>query len=457
MKRTERIAITRVIADLIKADNIIDVGEMEMYARLKEKYNITHDIECAAVQMTLADAVDVLKKADGRVSEQFLAECKEMTVSDGYCAPSEAALIIALCECLDETGIADAEIVSTYEPDLKIGERQVIYVECGWDTKCNAEISANYRNIDTELRLAGFNFVYVPAVAEHYREYSDTTFTEVVDFLAPYLSDREKSVLKHNLSNMTTAQFAREQLYGRLKMSSLMNCGPSLLMKIGADYVGNRLYGNFLRVEIRDSVIATVRRMVDNYIGMLSSDKTLVSHAVESEGQFLYHGFYKQLFDMYTIRQGVEGTLEINPYRGDLSIPEIGSTIQGLQRKHKAFYVLLLVESMRGGISFNPPATSKQMEIYLKSIERTMQKFNKIYEMFGGDKNSAPDIFQSEIRRPMISIIRKNVVNLQNAVRNAADFNVEKSDDGLFRIPLAEKKIKILTTNGYIPLRDLEL
>lgn len=45
MNKSERISITRILTDLIKADNIIDVGEMDMYAQMKSKYNIPTDCE----------------------------------------------------------------------------------------------------------------------------------------------------------------------------------------------------------------------------------------------------------------------------------------------------------------------------------------------------------------------------------------------------------------------------
>lgn len=40
MKRDEKVAIVRILSDLIKADSIIDSGEMEKYSELKNKYNM---------------------------------------------------------------------------------------------------------------------------------------------------------------------------------------------------------------------------------------------------------------------------------------------------------------------------------------------------------------------------------------------------------------------------------
>lgn len=52
MKQSERIAITRIISDLIRADNIIDAGDMDYCAQLKEEYCNTRGAEQRATMMT---------------------------------------------------------------------------------------------------------------------------------------------------------------------------------------------------------------------------------------------------------------------------------------------------------------------------------------------------------------------------------------------------------------------
>lgn len=78
MKRTECIAITRIISDLIKADSIIDVGEMDMYVRLQDKYGIQKSDERAALQMPLSEAMAVMSRAGVRLRKlnEFL-DCKD--------------------------------------------------------------------------------------------------------------------------------------------------------------------------------------------------------------------------------------------------------------------------------------------------------------------------------------------------------------------------------------------
>ena len=58
MNRQEKTAIARIFADLIKADRIVDTGEMEYWRNICDKYEIDRDIRISASDMTFADAVN---------------------------------------------------------------------------------------------------------------------------------------------------------------------------------------------------------------------------------------------------------------------------------------------------------------------------------------------------------------------------------------------------------------
>ena len=64
MKREEKVAIVRILSDLIKADAVIDAREMEKYAELKNKYNISKNEEKLGSKTTLAEAFWVISEAD---------------------------------------------------------------------------------------------------------------------------------------------------------------------------------------------------------------------------------------------------------------------------------------------------------------------------------------------------------------------------------------------------------
>jgi len=72
MKKAEKTAICRVFHDLIKADTIIDAGEMRCYALMKEKYGISKD----SVSSTAA----FVREGRNRVSNAATFTGKEETV-----------------------------------------------------------------------------------------------------------------------------------------------------------------------------------------------------------------------------------------------------------------------------------------------------------------------------------------------------------------------------------------
>jgi len=442
MTKQERIAIVRVFVDLIKADTIVDVGEMEMYAWVKKEYKITKEIERAAAGCSLSTALQTLSKSDSATREKLLAECAEMTVSDGFCATQEALLMIAINHCLFDTTVGSAEVLSIHTPEVAIDDNQVIYVECAYNESINAEIRQNYRQIYNEFRLAGFNFVYVPFVAKHYQQYTHSTFKDVANFLAPTLSDEEIKILIDRLTHITTADFCCDQLCNRLGMQSLRDNGPSLLIKISDNYVNEQLYANFLRIDLTGDILTLIKKMIDSYIGMLSTDSLIIPKVEEAKGQFLYHGFYKQLFDMYTIRQGMTSTLVVDPFNEKLHLPGIGREIKGMHRKEKAFYALLLSQTANGGINFNPPKSARQMNVYEDRMNRIKTLYGDWYSLFGGIKANAPNIEDSGIRTPMISRIRKNINDLSSHLKNIDDYNIRKDCDGNYTIPIDNKLVQ---------------
>lgn len=454
MKRSDRIAITRIITDLIKADNIIDAGEMAYYAQLKEEYAINKDIEQAAVKTTLSDAVCQLAKTDDRVKDRFLEHCNEMTVSDGFCAPQEALLVMSLQYSLNEC-CESAEVISVPLSNFSIGKGQVLFVESNYNERINKAIKHNYRTIDNEFRLAGFNFIYIPHIIKHYVQYRDDIFSKVANFLAPHLTEDEIMDLMLNLTSMTTARFCREQLCERLGMRVLADSVPSLLVKVNDNIVGDKFYENFFRIDLNKDCLSLIRRLMDGYVGMLNADTHTVSHIDEKENQFLYYGFYRQLFDMYTIRDVEQCTIEINPYQGEIRLPEINKTLPFKRRKEKSFYMLLLVESAKhGGINFNLLSGKKQFELYQSKMADVMKMYKRIYGAFGGEDDRVPDITRPEIRRPIISNVRKIVDSLQNVLHDTASYNIAKNGIGFFHIPLDEKRVKILTSKGFVSIDE---
>ena len=455
MKKIERISISRILFDFIKADRIIDSGEMNQYALLKERYAIHKEDEIAATQMTFSDAVNTLFKSDKGLIMDFLGDCSDMTLSDGLCDRSEALLLLALKYKLTSE-YDDVEILSIPKSLFNITASSVLYVESRLETEINNLIVKNYRTLFKECQLAGFNFIYIPKVIEHYKNTDRELTNQIISFLAPSISEEGVNTVIDGLFSMTTASFCKDILCNKMGITSLRSTLPSLLIKIGESYIGDNIYSNYFKIEIDNDVVTTLQKILDDFMSMISTDVITISKAEEKKNQFLYHGFYKQLLDIFMMRKNIRSRLVINPYNEDITFPDIDSRLEKIHRREKALYMLLLITTYEGGINFNPPASVKQLDRYNAKMVALQEKYQKIYELFGGDK--APDLTQPEIRRPIISCLKRSLNMLKDTLYNSEDYMITKDEFGNLRIEL-EQELQYINSgiNGVVKLSDSEI
>ena len=96
MTKEQRIAISRVISDMIKADNIIEETEIQDMKQLMSDYSLTRQDMEAAQNIKLSDAIPVLRVLPQKVREELVNKIYGIAQSDNVCVPREALLLIAL-------------------------------------------------------------------------------------------------------------------------------------------------------------------------------------------------------------------------------------------------------------------------------------------------------------------------------------------------------------------------
>lgn len=455
MRKAEKTAICRVFHDLIKADTIIDAGEMRCYALMKEKYGISKDEENAAIKITFAEAVRELMNLDDGTRHGLYDDCANMTVSDGFCARSEALLMIALKGCLFDNN-EDMGVLSIPKQSFNVPTASVLYVESRENELFDQLIQKNYRMIFKESQIAGFNFIYIPKVIEHYKGTDATLLSEIIQFLSPSLSDEVIGNIIKGLFSMTTRSFCKDVLCNKVGIAELRDTDPALLIKIGHSYVGDEIYANYLKVDVDENMIWEYQHLLDSFTWMLSADTIMVSTAEESNSQFLYHGFYKQLLDIFLRRKNVQSKIVINPYKEEICLPDIDQKLQNLHRKEKALYILFLIMSQEGGLNFNLPKQAKQIPLYNKKLKQLQAQYKLVYRMFGGD--NVPDITQAEIRRPIISRIKKSLCALSDSLYNSDDYMILKDSYGNFKIGIDANIVFVQEKDkGHTPLVESEI
>lgn len=96
MTREQRIAIARIISDMIKADNIIEETEIRDMKNLMSTFAVTQKEMSDARTIRFSDAVNTLKELSLKERKAFFDQIYHIALSDNICVPREALLLIAL-------------------------------------------------------------------------------------------------------------------------------------------------------------------------------------------------------------------------------------------------------------------------------------------------------------------------------------------------------------------------
>ena len=458
MLRAHKIAVARIFADLIKADRIIDTGEMECWNRVCAKYSIDKEVETDAQYVSFSDALESICNSGVQgLKEDLLSDCRSMTVSDGFCAHSEALILIALILMLDSYQPFRVETFSIPKASFNIDIATSLYIESDYDAATNEAIRVNYRSLFKEFQLAGFHFVYPPKIIEHYQDTDPKLFHQILSFLAPSMSESGIENAYKSLMKMTTGVFCKDLLCNKCGITDLRNTYPSLLIKIGNSFVGEDAYANYLKIEVDEDILSTVQSFIDRFCEMLSSNVYVVNTSEERDSQFHFHGFYKQLLDIFLIRKNIRSHILIDPYKEEIFFPDVDAKANGLHRRERALYTLLLCYG-KDGINFNQPKSTDVLAKYMKRMEKIQTRYSIIYSLFGGTADTAPDLSIPEIRRPIFSCLKRSLKNIPS-LYNPEDYNLTKNRDGVFSVNIDDNMVLVteLDSAEPIPLTNSKL
>lgn len=446
LDRSQKIAFARIISDLIEADFIVDESEMEYFEKIisKDGFSISDAMLIEAKKMNFADAVLLLKELDAEARRGIVDSLKGLAMADGTCVPLEAIQIFALEQALEH----DAAIYSVKAENIGIENMKVIYIENEDNTSIAGEIEANLRSVCNEFALAGFDFVLIPHVVRDYSMMKRAYLERVVRYMIPSVSKEKVSVICNDLCGMTTARFCKNILYKKIDMP-LTDAGPSLLIKINESATQDLSssedalrtdYANFLRIELDDDLLSTVRELLDRYRSMINAPIMIQNKPLSKK--FLYYGFHRSLFDLiaygrekkeYSLFIDITGRtakLYFQPVDGD------GERIQlKLNPQETALYIMMIKRSLKGrGLDWreNIPAKDKR---------DILAEYNKIYSRIG--KGNTANEYKD---RTQVNHI-KNKIRAIQCIANVESF-LPVRDKGknisFYRVPATRKEIFIL-------------
>lgn len=300
MTKEQKIAIAKVIREMIKADSLIDESEIRDMKELLTFYSISREHMAGAKGIRFADAINILKDLTKKEREQFYKKISSISLSDGVCLSSEAMLLIALRACLLTNNEIEPLIVSFPTSEASFIDKYIIYIENKYDNKVNEEIKNNHRLLTSLTKLYGFNFIYMPDVSEEFKEMKPDYLKSVIEFISPNFTEKDIERTYQRLCNLTTTKFYDEVITNRLKLNLCKKDIPFLILNVGTstlqdDKGGIKFSTDFLCIPITNGIINLIDEFINYYQSIVSIKHTLTVNG--TRGRFKYFGFYKALFD----------------------------------------------------------------------------------------------------------------------------------------------------------------
>ncbi len=416
-----RQSYARLIIEALKADKVIASDEINEITRIFEREGIT-DVEASlSSKITLADACKNISGSK-KASRNLLKDLHKLVTADGYCSKEEAMLLTCLSLCLDNDQKQLYSIASYPCGDSDFEDSQVLFVESGLDRDINNEINEAYDTISNELRLGGFEFVYIPVIAKHYKHTNENLLHSIINLLSPTLLKDDTKKVIDTLKNLSTRSFISEILEPKLKIK-VDAMHPSFMFKIGNSWVNGVKHSDFLIMNIPQCKNAlatksgpnTLSRKAPKYNILLNIQKFLsifnsyqynitvtIDNTRQYHGNFIYTGFHKTLIDMVLHEHGKRDCIVLTyKENGVYSIVFRGKRIQFEQQLNatlSSLYLLIVSESLseRNGIKF-----------INGNKEEIDKKYFRIHRNFSYRKSAPGSIMESKNRGPMLSNLEK--------------------------------------------------
>lgn len=449
LDRLQKIALARVMSDLIESDFIVDEGEMLYYEQAISKagFGITPTMLIEGKKLDLAKAIERLKHLPTLSQATILHTLHRLALSDGSCEPPEALLIMALEQVLTH----GASIYSQPADLTRLCSQHVIYVESEENSSVAHAIEQQFETISNTLVSAGFDFVYIPHIARDFDQLSPDYLTKVVRYMIPSISAISVQSICQDLRHMTTARFCSELLEQKLGLP-LLNTLPSLLLQINEsalvspfspDQAERTQYANYLLLPLTSAnPLSQIRSFVERYQSLLSS--AITPKPLPSNKQFLYYGFHRSLFNLIAFghkHKDYRLVFNLAVHRPSVyfePIDHIGESIPlQLNPQETALYYMIAQKSVNGiGLDWRDLS-------HIPHEQRSclLAEYNAVYSRFG--KGNTTSSYKDRTRTNHI----RNRINALHDIANRHLFlpeNIKDSTRSYYRIRANQQQVTFI-------------
>lgn len=447
--REQRIAIARVISDLIMADKIIDDKEIKKFSNLFGNDN-KRNLFRYAQEITFAQALNILIHPEDSTddSEQIrklntiqrkkYAETAanvliETAYSDGLCTPSEATILLCIDYFLrkNNSDYSKYEVQSFHLTDLFIGDRFILYADFSNSTTSYV-IEEHYELIVNILASIGYQFIYIPKLVEQYKRKGLDNFKTMAMYIFPDIPETRVEEVYCNILGMTTKKFIQEYLNDKLGFD--ISCTtPALLVMMGRSSrlckdlsekgLPYETYANFLKMNIgNDNVLNVISDFVSNYNKFVSFNINVDFNPAKE--RLLYSGMHKAFFRMVALAKENPNKYNIN-INTSMGAIFINDHKVNLPLGITAIYALILYRSLFGDKKGLP-----MKNIYNTLSKEEQEEIQRQYETICG--------YLHNQEREERALLYPNVMNRISVIRNELDAIVSSKFIGDIQLGVAD-------------------
>ena len=464
MRHHQKIAIARLISDLIKSDDVICHEEIQLYNHIVCSFDISQDELHEAQFMSQADAVSYIRHMAAPEQKKIFSILKKAAYSDNSCVAREALLLQTLSLTLNDT-TNKYNLLSTLIKTWQSLDKYVLYIESDYMPVINEEICQQYETIANLLHLWKFEFIYIPKLSQSFREMDRSYLCDIIRYMNPRLSNEMLNNLYDRLTNFTTESFTRDYLANSAYHNFFYDIEPSLLINVGRSHVPasnatqqDTYFVNFLTIRLEDepdSVLNEVRRFLDEYETFITEPE--YHRPKRGKTLFRYHGFYKQLFD-FLARHHTNG--EDNRILIDIPARRIwmrGVEVQ-MSATQLATYVFILHQSCcthYGGLI----KAGQHHPLSEKDVKRLGQTYHAISNLFRDTPMTDERSYLEDVPN-----IRGYIARIRTAISHYIDdqdirfyMPQDTNDKSRYHIAIERSKITLRTALGEMPFEQFPL
>ena len=463
MKDSSRQALARLLSDLIKSDDLITISELDGFDAAAKRFGLTDGDLAAASGITLSEAFRRISSETAGTLAKVKETMFNVAMRDNGCCRAESIMLTAM----DYVFEGNARIFSMAMQNRRLIDSQIVYLEDSGTLPGREVLDEHFEEMRDIARLGGFELIYIPEVARHFRSHSeDGSLRRLIQLISPQSESIDMENTMSALGDMTTRFFYQNVIRGKLDMQVEIP-GPSWLIRLPDNNVNGIGYVNYMCIEAESDLKGQLLDFIGRLNSRLSAYTVTVNDGKTDGRSFLYSGFYKALLDLMSVRKIDKWDLHFRLY-GDGAEPFRYSDEDGNVKKcvlsisrggdelpipvtgrDAAFYLLLICASARGcGIDFHDESLR----------ETTQERYSAIYHALSR-RTDEPLVWDPVFRVPMRSRI-STAINASDIARVSslqALYLPTDEQKGMIHVAIEPSRVFLHSPSDTTPLLDSPL